>query len=108
MQVSDRTGWMWPARLRCSLVLPLDTGGAASCKCPHLFKGGHRGVPRERCKKRAVCPPEPNRFVGRFAVQQPIDKTRGESVPATDPVVHIELALRSCVHVPVDPGYGAP
>ena len=73
---------------------PLDAGGAALGKRPHLIQRGHGRVAGECRNQRAVRPPELDGVFMRFAAHQAVEHSGGEAIAAADTIVDVELAHR--------------
>src|SRR5690242_5672728 len=75
-----------PGGIACSLAL--NACGSAFRQRPNLFERRHGGVTRERGQKSSVRPPEADRFLGLFAVQQTVDESCCVAVTTADAIVH--------------------
>ena len=67
-------------RYRCTRAEP------PFCERLHLLRGYQRGVAGRGGEQCAVRPTELDRFIGTFAVEQPVDEPAREPVTTTDSV----------------------
>ena len=78
-------------RLCRAVESALDAGGAALGEGAHLLEGRHGRVARESGQQRAVGPAELERFFGRLACQQAVEKPRRKAVATPHAIVHVQI-----------------